>query len=115
MKINKNTSSFNLLYSIFNKLLFKNKLPTVVVLVDKIKDEDVRGFFAHKDKKPIGIVISKDDQDPVRVLLHEMCHVKLSCVDGIWDKPDHPPTFIRLLRSVYKKVGLSLDESEVVD
>lgn len=113
MKINKNSSSFNLLFSIFNKLLFKNQLPTVVVLITKIADKDIRGFFSHKDQKPLGIVISKDDPEPVKVLLHEMCHVKIASVDGIWEEDDHGPEFVKLLESVYKKVGLEIDPFEI--
>ena len=107
--------NLNLLYSIFNKLLFKDKLPRVLVKVASIKDPDTRGFFAYQNKKPIGIVISKKDPEPIRVLVHEMCHVYESCVKRKWTGKDHSPGFVRKLSQVYRKLGFKVDPSEIAE
>lgn len=98
--------SLNLLYSIFNKLLFGDTLPKVTVVTCEFKEKGLAGCFLHDAKtlKPLIISIDKRYKDPVRALVHEMAHVEWTCVRKKTGS-EHPPGFIRLLNSKYKKLG----------
>jgi SprT-like family len=105
-------SVINLLYSMFNKLLFKGKLPKVLVKMANLDGMgpggcDLEGvYLVYKDSRLNGtIFVDISAKDPVRTLLHEMVHVWVFKVRKI-DDSGHPPVFVRKLSQVYKKTGL---------
>jgi hypothetical protein len=110
--------TLNLLYYIFNRLLFDAKLPTVPVVVRNLDADGCQGWFDYDDKnrKPVEIVISSETLDPVKVLVHEMTHVYQIAVLGHAPKVDshHTPSFVKLLYSRYKKLGFDLDPQDVL-
>ena len=110
-------STLNLLYYIFNRCLFDNKLPTVPIKVRDISDTGCQGWFDYDRVSKIGeIVISSETLDPVKVLVHEMVHVYQISV--LKHRPSveshHTPSFVRLLYSRYKKLGFDLDPQDVL-
>lgn len=106
IKNKKNLDSIlNLLYYLFNRLLFSNKLPIVKVKSVLFADSSLAGCYIHDLHKldPIVICIDPRTEDPVRVLVHEMCHVYYTTV--LRREGEHPPGFVRLLNQKYKKLG----------
>lgn len=111
------SQTLNLLYYIFNRLLFDGKLPTVPVKVRDISKEGCQGWFDYDRATLTGeIVISSETLDPVKVLVHEMVHVYQIAV--LKHKPPadshHTPSFVRLLYPRYKKLGFDLDPQDVL-
>lgn len=74
--------------------------------------------FDPKTKKPLEIVIDSESVDPVKTLVHEMTHIyHLFIVRKGLSLPSssyHPPSFVRLLESRYKKLGYELDSQDVL-
>lgn len=111
-------STLNLLYFIFNRLLFNSKLPTVPVKVRDLSLTGCQGWFDYDKESglPVEIVIASETLDPVKVLVHEMTHVYQIAV--LKHKPatesHHSPSFVRLLYSRYKKLGFDLDPEDVL-
>lgn len=105
-------------YHIFNRLLFSSKLPKVPIYLGDLGPE-YRGVTVSTGSE-YWIVINDTDPNPVKVLLHEMTHVYHDFVLKIKSdtqpegrKSDHPPSFVRLLRSRYKKLGWAIEPGEL--
>lgn len=109
IKLNKKylLKSLRLLYSIFNYNLFENQLPPVKIVVTTIRDRglDACYLFDPKTLKPKYIIVDPNNPDPVQSLVHEMCHILYTTVRGHDKGPNHPPGFVRLLKSKYKNLG----------
>lgn len=110
--------TLNLLYYIFNRLLFQAKLPTIPVRVKDLSIDGYQGYFDYDGlaRKPVEIVISSETLDPVKVLVHEMTHAYQIVVLKQRPKVEshHTPSFVRLLYSRYKKLGFDLDPEDVL-
>ena len=98
------------IYKAYNLALFDNQLPSIPIYVAELRKQGLRGFFSYsKNQKAKCILIdSKESELWPQILLHEMCHVYYTSVLKRKQKVDHPPGFLRLLRSKYKKLGFTL-------
>lgn len=121
ISLNKSNPSqtLNLLFYLFNLFLFDSKLPTIKVVARNLESLGLSGYFKYiedtetKDRVPDLIAIDPKCLDPARTLLHEMCHAYHRIVLDIRDPRNHPPSFVRLLRSKYKKMGFEVDPLDI--
>jgi hypothetical protein len=97
-------------YRAYNKALFGDKLPEIPILVRDMRKLKLRGWFGYKkDLSPKCIIIDhkQDDLWP-QILLHEMTHLYYTSILKRRQTEPHPPGFLRILKSKYKKLGFSL-------
>lgn len=75
----------------------------------------LRGWFGyHKDTQKAKCIIIHSEEDELwpQILLHEMVHCYYTSVLKRKQTVDHPPGFLRLLKSKYKKLGFRLQPEE---